>query len=130
MGLETHNLILNSSSSVMFMLIWPFTIVAVVALTPLAKCPLFNKIRQRLIRTFLIGFLIRGFLEEALDLLVNAFLCVKQGYVDPNGEKYSLLLSVFILCSFSLSVVLIPFLLIKNQDNLEDKKGAFSSLYY
>jgi len=128
--METYNLVLNSSSSVIFLLVWPLPLILVIVLTPLVRCPLFNKIRRRLVRTFLIGFLIRGFLEEALDLLINAHLNVKQGKTSPDGEAFSLYISLFTLGSLALAVILIQVGLMKWQSSLEKRDGVFCSLYY
>jgi len=118
MGLGSLNLVLNNSSQVLFILIWPLSVVFIIALTPLMKCSIINYIRDRLVRTFLIGFLIRSLLEESLDLLVNALMGIQEFKVEPDGELFSLVLSLSILGTLSLSILVIPLALIKWQHKL------------
>jgi len=125
MSLDTKNLVLNSSTTIFVILVWPFSLLTLIPINMLSsklKSTSLYFIKERLMKALLIGFFIRNLLEESLDFFINSLLVFEKQDVSTNGELLSTALSLIITITLILSIAIVPYALSRNKETLRTGK--------
>jgi len=129
LSFESHNLVMNGGSPILFLFCWPLVILFLIPLIPLSKySPALAWMKSRLLKLFYIGFIIKVIQETSLEIYINSFLNLERPYNSPSGEVLSIVTTFILMALLLSSPIVIPWIYFRFSQRLTPN-SIFASLY-
>jgi len=116
LSFETHNMIQNGGSPILFLFFWPVVVMVLLAIVPLAKfSKVISFIKNRLFSIFYMGFVLRILQEISLELFINSFLNFEEHSLTPSGELVSIITTLILFTVLLSGPIVLPILFLKHR---------------